>query len=359
MNHDFKDFSILAMLLGLLENRSGISNDTIDQIVQIGGKKISGICLRHHILLRIHERLQAMDLSIGAEFDACVFSEKKRVSSLIAAIKRIHGFFEENKINAIFIKLWNHYPDMGEDIDILIPESGIHPDTLMFTGFDCKKVKNNFFDKFSGKNEYVLMPDHQEIEIHLGKIGFLGEFTRFSMQIGNNSRQSIGFPVNVTIPSEEDQLLLSVIARVYHHAYFRICDIVNAAVLLRRKDLNREYIESESESQGIINGTRYFISLVNSVYRSSTGSHCVDNEKTGLGMVRNRKTPFRVRHYCYSVPKVRISLLLFLEKVFSDVLKNRWDSAFFLMLFPCFAMYCILRKAHRGFFMRKYDKTTI
>ena len=154
----------------------------------------------------------------------------------------------------VFMKNFQHYPDMGDDIDLLVMDDKDKADQAIVKRLAAKPCRLSFLNQFGGKTQYSFDNNPICVEIHHGRMGRVGEhaiFPRFLMK--NRVSAHLG-GVCVFVPKPEDQFIIQVLQRVYGRLYLRISELAYSIAAMYRADLDWNYIVETSRVIGIYPG---------------------------------------------------------------------------------------------------------
>ncbi len=78
------------------------------------------IAKRNVVLIRVAERLEKSDLQPPKFFKAEAGEERRCAQTKIDLVRKISRACSKNGIEFIFAKAFQHYPDMGRDLDLYV-----------------------------------------------------------------------------------------------------------------------------------------------------------------------------------------------------------------------------------------------
>ncbi len=194
------------------------------------------------ILIRFYERAQLKDPLLA---DA-VAEEKRRIELTLKYINQIKSILKEREISFVFTKAFIHVPDMGHDIDLLIGDTSFRADRLLKERLSMRPDFNSIVNYLAGKRGYVVDGCPSELEIHHGRLGHAGEFYDYAQHVIKRANEGA--------PSDEDQLILRTLQRVYGHRSLRISDALNVQELLKKETLDWSYIRNKADELGVSKG---------------------------------------------------------------------------------------------------------
>jgi len=290
---------------------------------------------KNRILIRLYECIDEHgDKHLADRFASTVREERTRVRLTVDQIRQIFEAGQRCGIPMVFIKSFQHYPDMGHDIDLLVrDEQGCEVDRRLGECLGWAPEPEGVFNRVSGKRTYQMPGFPSPVEIHHGRIGQVGEHPAFAQRILENKITYACGDFSVDIPCAEDQLVLQAIQRVYAHLTWRISDILQSIQLLRAANLNFSALLTTAERIGVLKGLGHYLSGVDDIFRRVFGQPLLDHavNKALPRMVRARPV-FKNGYYRVSIfPDV---CRFFAAKCLVDLKSGHWDNVRRVMALP-------------------------
>lgn len=312
------------------------------------------ISKKNVVLIRVYEKLVQKNWAHPFQsIENRVTTEKIRIKETIGIIEKIDSVLKQASIPFVFSKAFQHYPDMGHDIDLLLGEEASTADLLLIGQLGLKPGHNSLTNKVAGKTGYDTELADTPLEIHHGRLGHVGEHKNYlnilfknvtSSQIQLSDNKS----VTTTIPSLNDQLLLCLLQRVYSHLYFRISDIVLGVKLLENPAINWESVLKTADSIGVSEGLRQYVSILNLSFKKIAGRDlaCMAH-LAGYLPDSPRELVYNDGHYQFG--KVTLALKLYGLKCLHDLTHLHFDSLLRIALMPLLSITVVLRAIKRKF----------
>jgi len=292
---------------------------------QIDWKLLLKIAQRNLVLLRTGDLLQQKGISIPQFFLDAIDKEKKRIEAVDELIGKISKLCVIHKISFLMPTALQHLPDMGGDIDLLVPNDSRLIDSLLADEFQAKPLPRNLFNLISTESSFSLNPPYPSIEIHHGRLGLTGEHRFFAALLFKNSKVNSFHGVDIPIPSDEDHLLLQTIQRLYGRFYFRISDLVHPVRLIKNKDLDWDYLFKTTSEIGLREGWRFYLSYLNKIYNDLFAQSLVP-PSVQRGLVKVKKESFVFKNAYYRYPMLAVTGKLYWKKWTADLLSRRLAS---------------------------------
>lgn len=285
------------------------------------------------VTLRTCERLRALGLPLPPEWLNAEVAERDRIARTIRLIGRLSLTCEREGMTFVLPKAFQHSPDMGHDIDLLILEGFRRIDQVLVDEYDAGPGPDTLVQRIAGKKTYRIPGCEAEVEVHNGRLGHLGEHRFFAEQICAGRREAPLSTGRSWQPSDEDALLLQAVQRVCGHRYLRISDLVRAASLLSGQALDWRYIDKTARRAGITGALSEYLSAVSACFAEAGLPRAPVPRPLGRSAVsRGRFSHAAVaRAYAW--------------KAVSDALHGRWACAGRVFLLPLAVLSIFLRKA--------------
>ena len=282
-----------------------------------------------------------------------VESEKERIFKAVQLIEDIALLCKQQDIKYVFHKGFQHYPDMGHDIDLLVFDYSNRIDLAISKAFKVTKDKNSFTNRVASKVGYDIFGSKTSLEIHHGKMGHVGEHHKYPKILATRLIKSSSSSSEVMIPSNEDQLIIAVLQRMYSHFHFRLSDILHIVDILKC-DLDWHYIETTCKQNGIYTGLKNLLGFIYYKYKQLTNEELIEKEVIIRNKVHDFDLQFDGNYY-------RISLLviikLYVKKILNDLYRRDFVSLFHLSSIPILTVIVKIRDSFRKM-LTKYTELT-
>ncbi|MCP4459484.1 MAG: hypothetical protein GY816_15905, partial [Cytophagales bacterium] len=226
---------IKVLTLLLLDSAKEHHLEYIRKNVHSNTESLTHLFRRNVIGLRALAKIQEQGIDIGDANRKWKAQEEQRVCQGMSVIKEVFEFLEDTDIKCVVIKTLDQQPDQGDDIDLLLDGDISTFEYHLVHKLGAKKKPPTLSDRFAQKTNFTL-PNGIDLELHLQKLGQIGEHTLLPRQI---IQQKVTIELDgqkVNIPTPEAQYLLLIWQRVYRHFDFRVADIVNMNKLFQQFD---------------------------------------------------------------------------------------------------------------------------
>ena len=294
------------------------------------------------VLVRVAERLERDD-ALAAPLQEALVGERERITNTLELIYQLTDLLEQEGIEFVFHKAFQHFPDMGHDVDLFVTERSRRVDTVIERHFEATPTTGSALHRLAGKTGYSLGGFAAPVEINHGRMGIIGDCPRFADRLGENrKRVSIG-GVSTFVPSAEDQLITQVLQRMYVHRSIRVSDAVFAAKLFPSSDLDWDYLVRTCKRAGIFSGFRCYLGQMDRIHDSVLGRSFVPEAKREF----LPRTPFKSVSFSstpYRLPPVSVGGRLYLGRLLTEGVAMNIDGVGRLLLLPAFAVLAAIRK---------------
>lgn len=189
-------------------------------------------CARRNVVtIRLADRLGSKAPAALAEAAA---AERRRIAEATTVIERLAHTFKRAGRRVTFVKAFQHLPDMGHDIDVLVDASPGESASLLASFATPDTSKESAVHRFAGKRSYRV--GAVDVELHHRRVGQLGEHRRLA---GILLEHAVETPLptgkSAAAPRSEHQLVLAAVQRMYGHFSIRVADWLCAMRLLRTR----------------------------------------------------------------------------------------------------------------------------
>ena len=189
----------------------------------------------------------------SAESKACI-QNRQRVYEFEQLIQNIAGYCHKHNICYYFPKAYQHYPDMGHDVDLFIDIKGNSLKDFI-CNFKLTRDKSSFLNKVAGKCPYL--SDYGiPVETHRFA-GHFGEFKQLTQSFYDNLVVERG----INQLCDEHKLLNQIVQRFYGHFTIRLSDIIHSINLLN-KGVNLSFVEEEADKYGVTKALYEYLAFI-------------------------------------------------------------------------------------------------
>ena len=295
------------------------------------------------ITIRLYERLRALGVPVPHDpWAPAVGAEKARIRSTIELIGRLTEICEAAPLDIVFTKSFQHFPDMGHDVDLFVMDRSRHVDGLLRERLGAAPGAGSLVHRLAGKLAYVVPGYSSPVEVHHGRLGLLGEHATYPAMLVRRRQPLEVEGVRTWIPSREDQLIVQALQRIYAHLSLRLSDVLYTVSIIRLPGFDWDYVVATARRIGIVDGLSCYLRYVEEVYRRSVGVPLESPDVRRLATARWAGHP-QFRGYLYGFPRGRVLARVYAGKLLADVAALNWRGVGKLVLLVGVAVLVWLR----------------
>ena len=298
------------------------------------------------VLIRIHERLEQLGVPPSEAFADAVAQEGQRICSTIELIAKLGELCSQHGIQFMFTKAFQHYPDMGHDVDLFVLDRSPNIDRLVTESLGASPGKGSFVNKVAGKTSYEFPGYPSPVEIHHARMGHIGEHNIYPRIIIQNRKEVVIGGITTFVPSPEDQLIVQAMQRIYGHLTIRLSDVVRTVATIREAGLEWEYVVRTAKQIGILGGLRCYLSYIDQIHAALFDEPLLAPQvRNELAFDEGGKVQFRGGYYRF--PILPVTGRLYARKLLVEVGSKNWESVGKLCLLPAVAWLLWIRSLVR------------
>jgi hypothetical protein len=233
----------------------------------------------HHVIARTFPVLHHAMLAHGhdgAEWvDHALTKERARIRHALSFLFPICEALQEVG-DAIVIKSLDHWPDLGNDLDLYSNAEGSAVVAVMQKRFRARPDERSWGDRLANKRNFIVPGLPELVEVHISRLGQTGEQVAITNSLVSRAGAvrfgEQGFEgQDFRVPAPEDRLILSTLQRMYRHFYLRLCDIADTARLVDSGTIDYSYLKSLAESAGLWDGLATYLVTVSGYVKTYRG----------------------------------------------------------------------------------------
>lgn len=229
----------------------------------------------HHVILRAFPSLHEVMLAQGKQesqwCEDAIVKEKARIELALSSLSAICE--ELGKAgDVVVIKSLDHWPDLGNDLDLYSNASSADVIATMRRCFNASLEERSWGDRLANKWNFVVPGLPELVEVHVSRLGQTGEQVVITDSLVRRSRQAQFGSYTLPVPAAEDRLMISTLQRMYRHFYLRLCDILDTARLVNSGAIDYEYLKPLAQSAGLWDGLTTYLVTVSGYVKSYSGN---------------------------------------------------------------------------------------
>jgi hypothetical protein len=292
---------------------------------------------RHAVLARVADRLAALGVPAPRRFVAAADGERRRARRALEVLRHIQAACERHHIPWMVPKALQRWPDVGDDLDLLVFASNAAVDRLMLEGLPATGGRPTLVDRVAGSRVYTVGGGGGEpdlaLDIHHGRVGSAGQHAAFARALARNARAAVLGGTQFRVPSPEDQLVLQGLEKVAGRRSFHLCDVLQTIEILQGPHVDWDYVLATARAHGGWDGLGCYLNFVDEAHARLVGRELLPAEPRralrlhGWGHARLREAGFRFR-------ALRVTSRLHGRQLGRALGAGDWDAALRLSLWP-------------------------
>jgi hypothetical protein len=298
------------------------------------------------ILVRSAAAFGELRVAQPAVFAEAAAQERRRVGRTVEWIGKISELCLQERVPFVFTKAFQHYPDMGHDIDLFVSDHSAGIDALLTRTLGASPIRGSLSHRTAGKTSYELSGCPSPVEIHHGRMGQIGEHTAYPAILMKNRRWTTVGGISTYVPSPEDQVILQALQRIYDHLSIRLSDVVHTVAALRAP-LDWPYVVETSRRAGIFDGVCCYLTYVDQIHEAVFGTSVVP-EALQPALGRHRWGSVQFKEGVYRFPTGSVVGRVYGAKFLAELRALNWEGAGRLALLPPLAVLAALGRLERG-----------
>ena len=297
---------------------SSLGYDTTEAVAQLASSltaqdfgELWSLANSHHVLARTFPLLRRVMVKHGVDdadraradwVEQAVVKEQARIQHALSFLLPIGEALKQIG-DAIVIKSLDHWPDLGNDLDLYSNAEGADVVAVMVERFKARPDARSWGDRLANKWNFIVPGLPELVEVHVSRLGQTGEQVAITNSLVTRARTvqfGSGSSQTFRIPAPEDRLIISTLQRMYRHFYLRLCDIVDTARLVDSGVVDYVYVKSLAQSAGLWDGLATYLVTVSGYVKSYRGiglplpSLVTDSARFGNELVQFRKKFLRI-----------------------------------------------------------------
>ncbi|HWC19346.1 MAG TPA: hypothetical protein VG498_20205 [Terriglobales bacterium] len=189
-------------------------------------------------------------------------AERRRISTALVYLEQICGELEEAQCPTTVMKSLDHYPDLGNDLDLYTTAEEKSVCEVMTKKFNAHIEPRSWGDRLANKWNFSIPGLKESVEVHVQRLGQTGEHTELARRFVTRRVLKVVENKTYRVPAPEERIVVATLQRMYRHFYFRVCDIVNSAAIVESGELNFEELKRSTDAAGIWPGVATYLLVV-------------------------------------------------------------------------------------------------
>jgi len=237
----------------------------------------------NHVLVRALTTLQNAEAALGGKriadwCEQCLAKERARIERGIGMLQSICKALESRGCKIAVIKTLDHWPDFGSDLDVYTTADEHCVEEVMREEFGARPVDRSWGDRLANKWNYSVPGLPELVEIHVRFLGQTGEHADMATRVVNRRGTKVVGGHDFHVPAPEERIVISALQRVYRHFYFRLCDVIDTALLMQTEPVDFVELQKAADLAGIWPGVATFLFLIQRYIQSYGGEIALPNQ---------------------------------------------------------------------------------
>ena len=221
----------------------------------------------NHVVLRALEPLQniAGKMGDGALVSRCqarISHENLRITNAVQHLLVVTRELEAAGCPTTVMKTLDHWPDLGNDLDLYTTAGAKQICHVMATRFHARIEARSWGDRLANKWNFAIAGLPEAVEVHVQRLGQTGEHIAMAQRFVSRRQTKSVLGLEFRVPAPEERIIVATLQRMYRHFYFRVCDIVNIAGLVESGAVNFVELRRAASIGGIWQGVCSLLRIV-------------------------------------------------------------------------------------------------
>lgn len=318
-----------------------------EALAEVDWPLLTDLARSNNVLLRASERLTESRVPVPLGFAAAVYTERLRVRQTLQRVAEVTRACDEHDIPYVLPKAFQDYPDMGDDVDLLVLPPSLDVDDLITAGLRRATARRDLGQWLAHAASYVIRDCPSPLDVQHGRLGVVGEYRAFpSVLIEGRHAVPVGEATFYTSPPEH-QIVLQGLQRVSGRLRIPLGDVLFTIATIQRETLDwHEIVALARRHHGHLELSCY-LSYVEQIHRDAFGFALLpDAARKGLALEGWGRVEFRDGGYRFSV--ARVNGRLYLGQIARRLARGDMAGAGRVCLIPVVAAQRAVRRATRS-----------
>jgi hypothetical protein len=292
----------------------------------------------HHVVIRALGPLQAYAVAhnqaeLGSWAGAAIEKERGRIENALTRLHAIVEALEAGGCPTVVMKSLEHWPDLGNDLDLYTTASERKVIRVMVSKFDAHIEARSWGDRLANKWNFAVPGLPEAVEVHAQRLGQTGEHTRLAERFTQRRQPKTIMGLTFQAPAPEEALIVATLQRMYRHFYFRVCDIVNTAQDVEAGRIDYAELRRACSEAGIWAGVASYLKIVSDKVAQYRGAPLrLPAEVLEAARVRGNEVNVRARFL--RVPILPHGAQLYTTQITKAAVNGDVEGTFRLSLLP-------------------------
>jgi hypothetical protein len=231
----------------------------------------------NHVVIRAFEVINRVAGNRGnADLQAWAVEvlgkERARIANALNQLEPVCNALEEEDCPTVVMKTLDHWPDLGNDLDLVSTGDKKKIVEVFTLRFGAKVEARSWGDRLACKWNFALPGLPEAIECHIGRLGQTGEHIALAHRFIDRRVTARVCGHDFFVPAAEERIFAATLQRMYRHFYFRVCDILNAASIVESGKVDFNELRTAATETGIWPGVAGFLKIVSDYVQRYRGT---------------------------------------------------------------------------------------
>src|SRR4029077_20903456 len=138
------------------------------------------------VVIRSADLLVAQDVTLPPAFAESVVRERQRVQDAIGRRSQVSRICTAHGIEFLFDKAFQHYPDLGGDLDLLVLARAADVDALLARALSAIAAPRDLAGWIAGSVTFHVRDGLPPLDVQHGRLGAVGEHRAYAVALVRN-----------------------------------------------------------------------------------------------------------------------------------------------------------------------------
>ncbi|MDR3726378.1 MAG: hypothetical protein P4K86_04985 [Terracidiphilus sp.] len=240
---------------------------TLSQLGEAEFNEFVSLADSNHVVLRALLPLQQMadqweNHALSNRCTLRIAQERQRIANAVQHLFLITEALEAANCPTTVMKSLDHWPDLGNDLDLYTTASAAQICQVMTSRFHAGIEPRSWGDRLANKWNFAIAGLPEAVEVHAQRLGQTGEQISMAQRFVSRRVTKSVLGLEFRVPAPEERIIVATLQRMYRHFYFRVCDIVNIGALVESGAVDFVELHRSAELGGIWKGVCSLLKIV-------------------------------------------------------------------------------------------------
>lgn len=312
--------------------------DTRPALDRADWRLLTSLAAGHAVLARLATRLGTLGVRAPRDFVSAAGAERARAAAMLDLLRHVQAAAARHGVTWMVPKALQRYPDVGDDVDILVFSRHAGVDRLLLEDLHAIARRPTLAMRVAGSTEYAVAPAEAAgprlmLDVHHGRVGSAGQHVGFADVLARSARAVTLAGTEFRVPSIEDQLVLQGLEKVSGRRCFHLCDVLQTIQIVHEPRLDWDYVLATVRTHGGWEGLSCYLRYVDGVHTRLLGQPLLPAEPRRALALEGWGRP-ELGAGGFRFPALRVTGRVFRRQLGRAVGAGNWDAALRLSLWP-------------------------